>query len=84
MILEKDESMETVISGINDYLVMLNTPKNFDYSRPENIASSIRKSFSNSCSALEEMGVINPQKLTLYDFNAKIDYYEAKQKKKSP
>lgn len=67
---------------VNDYLISLNTPRNFDYSDPENDIKNIRQAFARSCAALEEMGVKDPHRLTVYDFNAKTDYFEKKYKPK--
>lgn len=38
-------------------------------------------SFSRLCTSMEEAGVQNPNKLTVFDFNVRLDYFEEKNKK---
>lgn len=37
--------------------------------------------FETLCAALESNGVLNPKKLSVFEFNAKIDYFEKKTSK---
>ena len=71
-----------VIRQVDDYLLRLNSPKNFDYSDSENDLIKLKKSFTIACTALEEMGIKSPELLTLYEFIEKSDYYERKNKLK--
>lgn len=77
-----DDKFLSLINSVNEYLSKVDQPKNFNYSDPNNYISSFRKSFSHICTSLEELGINNPSKLTVFDFNSKVEYFERKFKKK--
>lgn len=59
-----------------DYITAILKPKIFDHLVPGNIIDQIDKSFLKLCTSLEANGVLSPKKISYYEFNAKIDYFE--------
>lgn len=61
----------------------MNEPKDFKANSPDNILNEMDISFENVCTALEEAGVNNPKKLTVFEFQSKIIYFESKKPKQT-
>jgi hypothetical protein len=59
-------------------MVSLNVPKNIDFSDSDNAVTRLRKSFEKAIAGLEENGVINPKKISVYEFYSKIEFFSKK------
>lgn len=66
------------LQAINEYLAEVLAPKNFDPDDTGNAIINQEKNFEKICAALEELGVYNPGKLTVYKFYNKIEYFKNK------
>lgn len=80
-IITEDKSHLDAIKIIEEYFVSLITPKNFDGGNSENIIIQQKLAFENICVALMKHGINTPDEMTVFRFNAAIDFYE-KQKTK--
>ena len=61
---------------------MIDAPQNFDLKDPNNIITKLDLNFQSECASLERSGVENPKKLSVFEFNAKRDYFDSLAKKK--
>jgi hypothetical protein len=71
-----------LIKTIDDWKLSLMTPKNLDSHDPDNFILKIERSFENLCGTLEDLGVSNPKRLTVFEFYSRIDFYRKKLKPK--
>lgn len=82
---EKDEDQKEVqsklIRSIDDYVMSLNAPKIFDSNSEDNALVAMDLSFEKLCTSMEEAGISTPKKLTVFEFNGKLDYFESKKTK---
>ena len=76
------EKYEKVVRSIDDHLMSMNEPGNFADGSSENVMLQMDLSFERLCTSIEEAGIKEPKKLTVFEFNSKLDYFEAKAKKK--
>ncbi len=65
---------------VDRYIIEMNYPKDFRSSNPDNILNEMDIAFENVVSALEEVGVNYPKKLTVFEFNQRVQYFESKRK----
>jgi len=70
-----------VCEQIDKYLTAINPPRDFNQSNHESILNEIDLSFERLCSSLEEAGVQQPKKMSVFEFNQRVDYYKEKHKK---
>lgn len=78
-VIRKDESkLRKQIRDIELWQLQLQTPKNFDNQDPENLVIQREKSFENICATLEDLGVTNPKRLTVFEFYSRLEYYKKK------
>jgi len=75
---EDDRSVIPQINSISDYQIGLMKPKVFAEGHPDNCINEIELAFESLCTNLEEMGVMNPKKLTVFEFYSKIRYFKSK------
>lgn len=68
------------INAITDYQVALMNPKIFAFESPDNCIRKMEEAFENLCTNLEELGVMNPKKLTVFEFYSKIRYFKTKKR----
>lgn len=76
---------EEIVAKINEitlYQIGLMLPHSFDSSNPDNFLKGVELSFESVCTNLEEMGVTNPKRLTVFEFYSKIRYFKNKNKPK--
>lgn len=59
----------------------MDTPKNYDLNDPKNVITKFDLNFQQECASLERAGVTRPSKLTVFEFNAKRDYFDRLNKK---
>jgi len=64
---------------IDSHILSINPPGNF--SADSSMLYDMDLSFGKLCAGMEESGISNPKKLSVFDFNAKLDYLEEKNKK---
>lgn len=72
----KDNAKE--IQTIDEYLIALMMPKNFDPEDARNVVINQERNFEKICAVLEDVGVTNPAKLSVYKFYSRIEYYKNK------
>jgi hypothetical protein len=80
---EKAEDRYNKLNTFNNFLLDQVKPLNFDGEDSSNAQVNQQNSFASVCASLEELGVIEPDKLTAYKFYSKVSYYKkqaAKQK----
>lgn len=70
----------TAIKAIDVWLLKQAAPKNFDGENSENELVSQQNSFQSVCSALEEMSIQNPHKLSTFRFYSLIKHFKNKPK----
>lgn len=68
------------INAITSYQVAIMNPKIFAYESPDNCIRKMEEAFENLCTNLEELGVMNPKQLTVFEFYSKIRYFKTKKK----
>lgn len=68
-----------VVKKVDLYLISINPPKDFS-SSPDSVINQMDVSFENLCASLEEAGVSRPKKLSVFEFNQRIAYYQEKAK----
>lgn len=56
-------------------------PKNFDNESPEYYIKNLEKSFEHLCATLEDLGVHDPKRLTVFEFYSRLEYFKAKKLK---
>lgn len=76
----RDKALLPLIKVITDEQLDLIKPKNLDPQDKNNFIAKIELSFEGLCTALEEMGISRPKDLTVFEFYAKIRYFETKKK----
>lgn len=76
-----EEKYIKIIQRVTDFQVSLLSPKNFDPSDSNNYISLVEKSFENLCTTLEEWGIVQPHRLTVFQFYSKIRYFKEKKSK---
>ena len=77
---EKKLSSDKVVDEVNQYLISLNEPKDFGSRSTNNAVRYVELSFEKLCTSMEEAGINNPKGLTVFEFYAKLDYFEDKKK----
>lgn len=78
----RDKTLKESIDSITKLQLDLITPKNLNPADTKNYINTLEISFENICTSLEEAGVVNPKQLSVFEFYAKIRYFETR--KKSP
>jgi hypothetical protein len=79
----RGKDVTNAIKDIDDFLTGLIAPKNFNPEDTKNIVVFQEKSFERICAALEELGVHEPGKLSVYKFYNKIEYFKNKPRPKT-
>lgn len=51
-------------------------PGNYDLGDPENLINKLDIQFEKECTFLQKEGIPNPKYLTVFEFNAKRDFFE--------
>lgn len=69
------------INAISTYQVNLLSPKIFASENPDNCIRASELAFEALCTNLEELGVMQPKKLTVFEFYSKIRYFKTKKHK---
>ncbi len=59
----------------------MNRPKDFRVANADNILKDMDIAFEDVCAAMEEAGVNNPKKLSVFEFNQRIEYFNKKKSK---
>lgn len=77
----KSPEVQRLLNDILDYQLSMLSPRNFDSQDENNVVKGMEMSFENVCTALEELGINDPQNLTVFSFYSKIAYFEKKNKK---
>jgi hypothetical protein len=72
---------ERELEELERYFLYHNTPMNFNPYDDTNIIMSNERSFEDICVVLEEQGVQEPKRLTEFEFNSKLQYFEKKFKR---
>ncbi len=67
---------EKAIKTTNEYLIDLNPPKNLSKGNSDIV--KMEKGFEKLVIHMEEMGVYNPKKLSVYEFYSRVDFLESK------
>jgi len=78
---EKAKAYLKEVDVIDKYFLILSKPNDFNTANSDNIINTIDKSFEQLCASLEESGVQSPKKMTTFEFNQRVDYYQEKAKK---
>jgi len=69
------------ITEVDNYILSMNTPKDFNEESENNIIRISESIYESTCTVLEEAGVNNVKDLTVFEFESKKDFYEKKAKK---
>lgn len=68
------------IAAIDEWLLEQNLPQIFDEGDVRNVLVAHRRRFGAACAALAENGYPRAHKLSVFEFNAAVDYLLQKQK----
>lgn len=68
------------VRAIEQHQLSFLAPRNFDNADPANVIKSMEKGFENLCVTLEDLGVQNPKRLTVFEFYSRMEYYKKKYK----
>ncbi|TPG66063.1 hypothetical protein [Hymenobacter nivis] len=68
------------VAELDAWLLDQATPEIFDDGAPENVLTLNRRRFGHLCATLADQGFPRPHELTVFDFNAAIDYLAEKNK----
>ena len=74
------DNYDRIISNIDSYLLSLNEPKDFRESSEDNAVRNYELSHGRLVASMEESGVINPNQLTVFEFETRLDYLQSKKK----
>lgn len=66
------------INAIAESQIAMMNPKIFIQGHPDNCITAFEISFEELCANLEEIGVMNPKRLTVFEFYSKIRYFKKK------
>lgn len=69
-----------IIAALDEWLLDQAKPDIFDEGDPRNVLVLARKRFGASCAALAEAGYPRAAELTVFDFNAAVDFLLSKHK----
>ena len=61
-------------------MLSINSPKVFANESDDNILRAMDLAFQKLVTSMEEVGINKPNKLTVFEFNSKLDYFETKNK----
>lgn len=81
---KRDASIKDKIKVYTDYQISIIAPKNLNPSDTKNYIKQIEMSFEDLCTSMEELGVKDPKRLSIFEFYGKIRYFEAKKSQKRP
>lgn len=76
-----NEDVRKAIMLIDQYRADMIAPKNLNEDNPDNYIKTIDISFENICTSMEELGIVNPRNLTVFQFNSKIAYFKKRKEK---
>lgn len=76
--------IKSQIKAIEENQLSLLAPKNFDPTDPENYIRGMEKSFESLIATLEDLGVKDPKRLTVFEFYSRYEFYKKKNKPKKP
>ena len=79
---EGAKKQQKIIGAVDRHLIELNRPYDFRTDNPESILKEMDMSFEDTYSAMEEAGVSNPKKMSVFEYHAKIQYFNKKRKPK--
>lgn len=68
------------IAAIDEWLLEQNLPQIFDEGDTRNVLVAHRRRFGSACAALAENGYPRAHELSVFEFNAAVDYLLQKQK----
>lgn len=80
----RDKTILESVDVITKSQLDLITPKNLNPGDTRNYIKTLELSLENVCTGLEEAGITNPKELTVFEFYAKIHYFETKKKAPQP
>lgn len=72
---------DNVINDVDNFILSINTPKDFGEESENNIIRISEAIYERTCTILEDAGVRNIKELTVFEFESKRDFYEKKAKK---
>lgn len=78
---ESKAKYDHTINEVDNYILSMNTPKDFGEESEDNIIRTSESIFERTCTILEEAGVQNIKELNVFEFESKRDFYEKKAKK---
>jgi hypothetical protein len=78
---QDDPKVRDAIKKIDDWQLSLIVPKNFDNESPDYYIKKIEKGFENLCATLEDLGVHDPKRLTVFEFYSRLEYFKNKKPK---
>jgi hypothetical protein len=67
-----------LIQQVENWQLALIAPKNFDSADVDNYVKRLELSFESLCTSMEELGVVTPGELTVFQFYTKLTYFEKK------
>lgn len=79
-LLEEDVKHLATVQQVDEALLDLNPPEQFDDGHPGNVVVLRRRAFTQLCAVLNDHGVPEPGKLTVYDFYTRLQYVQEKMK----
>lgn len=77
---EGAEVQKKVIKIVDNYLLSLQKPKEFRSSKENNYLNQKDLAFEEVVALMEEMGVRSPKKLSVFEFQQRIEHYRKKKK----
>lgn len=77
-----DKSLIPQINAVTDFQISMLVPGNFNPESTDNSITRMELSFESLCTNLEELGIQNPKRLSVFEFYSKIRYFKAKFKPK--
>ncbi len=77
---EGAERQRKIVKIVDNYLLSLQKPKEFRSNQENNYLNQKDLAFEEMVALMEEMGVRNPKKLSVFEFQQRIEHYRKKKK----
>ncbi len=73
-----DPAVLKKIENIEDQLLQMHKPNNYNMADPENILLDADRTFERLCCSLEDHGIQRPEELSEFKFYSRIEHIEQK------
>jgi hypothetical protein len=77
----RSKETEELIKRIDEWQIAQIKPRNYNEFDVDNYIKRMELSFENVCASMEDLGVKDPGRLTIFQFYTRIEYFEKKKLK---